>query len=128
MLIERINQKHKHSISIGGSYIHQAHTKDLRNHAASSGIEERVNKLLVTIYINALNFDAADALFSKHIKPYIATFGEEDMQLLIEGIGNNNQTYLRGRANSNHSMVVDRAREVIAGFDVSKYDFLPQPK
>jgi hypothetical protein len=126
LLVNRINEKHKYSL--GGSEIHQAHTKDLRKHASSAGIVERVNRLLVTIYINAASFDAADALFSKHIKPYISTFGEDDILLLIEGIGDNNQTHWRGRASTDHSMVVDRAIEVITSFDVTKYDFLPQPK
>ena len=124
-LINKINSEYKHSVS--DSTIHQSHVKDLRYHAKSAGIEDKVNRLLVTIYINSQNYDAADALFSKHIKPYIGSFLGDDMTLLIEGIGNNNQTHRRGRANSDHSLVVQRATDVIPGFDVTEYSFLPQP-
>ena len=124
-LINRINDEHEHALT--SSDIHQSRIRDLRNHAKSAGIEDQVNKLLVTIYINSLNFDAADGLFSKYIKPYLDSFSEEDIQHLIDGIGNNNQTHWRGRANTDHSLVVQRATDIIAGFDVTAYDFLPQP-
>ncbi len=124
-LISRINTEYSHSLV--GSNIDQLRIKDLRNHAKSAGIEDRVNNLLITIYINSKNFDSSDELFSKCIKPYVDSFSGEDVQLLVNGIGKNPQTYWRSRANSDHSLVVQRAKEVIPGFDVTEYEFLPKP-
>ena len=81
--------------------------------------------LLVTMYVNSMNFDAADSIFAKFIKPYLDNFEESDVLQLINGIGENNQTYWRGRANSDHKLVIARAKEVVSGFNVSKYSYLP---
>lgn len=115
-----------HNKSFGDAHkIHRNHIRDLMKHAESAGIKERINKLLVTMYINSKNFDAADSIFSQFIKPYIETFGSEDMLSLIDGIKNNAQTVRRGRAATDHELVVKRANEVLDGFDNTKYDFLP---
>ncbi len=125
MLIKYILEKHEHSF--GGTYkINQDHIKDLKAHASSAGIESEIYKLLVIMYINATNFDAGDSLFAKFIKPYISKLSSNNIEALIEGIELNNQTYWRSQADSDHAMVIDRAKEVIDGFDVKKYTFLPQ--
>ncbi|WP_147336813.1 hypothetical protein [Pseudomonas abyssi] len=127
MLINLI--KTNHECSFGGAHkIHINHVHDLMRHAESAGIKSRINKLLVIMYINATNFDAADSLFSQFIKPHVSKFDKADIELLIEGIGNNNQTHWRGRADSDHRLVVERALEVIDEFDISEYRFLPEPE
>lgn len=127
MLVNLIKTDYEHSF--GGSHkIHINHIHDLMRHAESAGIKSRINKLLVVMYINAINFDAADSLFSQFIKPNISKFDQAEMNLLIEGIGNNNQTHRRGRADGDHALVVERAVEIIDGFDVSEYRFLSEPE
>ena len=126
MLILKINTNHKHSFGETHT-IHQNHINDLKGHASSAGIRENINKLLVTMYINSVNFDAADALFSKFIKPYLDSFSCADIELLINGIGENNQTYWRSRGNTDHQLIVSKANEKIDGFDLKKYSFLPTP-
>jgi len=126
MLILQINTNHKHSFGEAHT-IHENHINDLKNHASSAGIRENINKLLVTIYINSTNFDAADTLFSKFIKPYLDNFSRTDIELLISGIGENKQTYWRSRSNADHQLIVSKASKSIDGFDVNAYSFLPAP-
>ncbi|EMC9464671.1 hypothetical protein [Pseudomonas aeruginosa] len=125
MLVKHINQYHK--LAFGGAHnIHRNHINDLRQHASSAGIKNDINKLLVTMYVNSLNFDAADVLFAQFIKPFIENFSAEDVELLIIGIGENNQTHWRGRANEDHKAVVAKASELIKDFDPSKFSYLPK--
>ena len=124
MLIKYIEDNHK--CCFGGKFdINVNHIKDLTRHAESAGIKYRTNKLLITMYVNANDFDAADSLFSKYIRPNISNFNREDIENLIEGISNNNQTHWRGKAESDHKLVVKRAKEVIDDFDSSSYRYLP---
>lgn len=124
MLIKYINKYHK--LAFGGAHnIHRNHINDLRRHASSAGIKNDINKLLVTMYVNSLNFDAADVLFAQFIKPFIEDFSAKDIDFLIMGIGENNQTHWRGRANEDHKAVVAKASELIKDFDVSKFNYLP---
>ena len=124
MLIAHIESDYKRALR--STSISQSHIKDLIRHASSAGVKESVNKLLIKIYVNAADFDAGDSLFAKFIKPHISQFHSEDVQELIKGIGENNQTHWRGRAASDHEIVVKRAEEVIVDFDVCDYNFLPQ--
>lgn len=78
------------------------------------------------MYINSTNFDAADTLFASFIKPHISNFEKLDVEFLISGIGENNQTHWRGGAKSDHKLIVDRALEIVDGFDVKEYAYLPQ--
>lgn len=124
MLIKYINKYHK--LAFGGTHnIHRNHINDLRRHASSAGIKNDINKLLVTMYVNSLNFDAADVLFAQFIKPFIEDFSAKDIDFLIMGIGENNQTHWRGRANEDHKAVVAKASELIKDFDASKFNYLP---
>lgn len=124
LLIKHIETNHKNSFGCSHK-IHTNHINDLAWHASSAGIKNKINMLLVTMYVNSMNFDAADSIFAKFIKPYLDNFEESDVLQLINGIGENNQTYWRGRANSDHKLVIARAKEVVSGFNVSKYSYLP---
>lgn len=125
MLISYITKNHEHAF--GGQHtIHRSHINDLLRHASSAGIKKNVYKLLAIMYVNSINFDAADSLFVSFIKPHISNFEKNDVELLISGIGKNNQTHWRGRAASDHKMIVNRALEVIDGFNVKEYVHLPQ--
>jgi len=125
MLVAYINKNHAQAF--GDTHtIHRNHIQDLRGHANSAGVEGHVNKLLVTMYVNAINFDASDVIFSQFIKPYIEGFSAEDIKSLLEGVGKNSQTYRRSRANEDHKLVVAQARKIIKDFDASAYDFLPK--
>lgn len=123
-LIKYIEENHKHAFGAKNK-IHPNHVNDLLRHASSAGIRKKVNSLMATMYINSANFDAADMIFSRFIKPNVMSFEAKDIELLIEGIGKNNQTYWRGRADSDHEMIIKRAQEVIEDFDSTRYSFLP---
>lgn len=125
MLIIYITKNHPHGFG-GKNTIHRNHINDLMHHASSAGIKKNIYKLLAIMYINSIDFNAADAIFANFIKPHIGNFEKSDVELLISGIGNNHQTHWRGRANSEHQMIVERASEIIDGFDVKKYAHLPQ--
>ncbi|MFZ2171209.1 MAG: hypothetical protein WAW61_16425 [Methylococcaceae bacterium] len=126
MLIAHIETNYEHSF--GSTHnISQSHIKDLRAHASSSGIESNIYRLLITMYVNSANFDAGDSLFTKFIKPFVNKFSADDVNALIKGIGENNQTYWRSRAENDHKMIVERAKEILDGFNISEYSFLPQP-
>ncbi|WP_130537647.1 hypothetical protein [Thiomicrorhabdus indica] len=127
LLVQLIKDDYQYSFG-GKNKIHISHIKDLIRHAESAGIKNHINKLLIVMYINATNFDAADQMFSQFIKPYITVFDASDIQLLIDGIGENNQTHWRGRGDGDHRLVVERALEVLDDFDVSEYRHLPEPE
>ena len=126
MLITYVDENH--NCTFGNSNtINRNHINDLIRHASSAGIKKKIYSLLVVMYINADDFDAADMLFSTFIKPHISSFEKIDIESLILGISNNNQTHWRSRANTDHALIVDRADEVLDEFDVKKYTYLPQP-
>lgn len=102
-----------------------SHIKDIRRHATSEGIEEDLYDLQVNMYINSVNFNAADWQFSNFIEPFLNKFSAANILNLIDGIEKNNQTYWRGRSNIDHKMIVSRAKEVIPDFDKSLYTYLP---
>ncbi len=124
MLVQYIDDHHKHEFG-AIHLIHINHINDLIRHASSAGIKIKIYELLVTMYINAMNFDAADTIFSNYIKPHVDKFEKVDIELLISGIGENNQTHRRS-ANSDHKLVVDRAQNVIDEFNIENYGYLPQ--
>lgn len=125
MLVHYISEKHTNKFG-GAHKIHRNHINDLRTHASSAGIQRKVNILLITMYINSVDFDAGDSLFACFIKPYMSDFSANELQALIKGIGDNNQTYGRSRGVGDHRLIVDQAKKMISGFNVSAYPFLPQ--
>ncbi len=78
------------------------------------------------MYINSLNYDAADSLFEL-LETRLPKFSKQNLEMLLAGIGKNNQTYGRGRAVKDHASISTRCLEVFGeDFDLSKYHFLPE--
>ena len=123
LLVENINKNHNMTFGRTGE-ISRAHINDVRQNAIKSGKKSDMNILLSTMYLNAVDFDAADKLFAQFIKPFIDDYTKDDLVFLLEGIGINNQTYLRSRASNDHKLVLDRAKIEIFNFDPTRYDFL----
>lgn len=97
------------------------HLGDVFMHAKSAGVLPLMNSLYTTMYINSTDFNTADELF-KHVEGNLDEYTREDMELLLKGIDNNNQTYWRGRASSDHQKVVDRCKVLFgAEFDPTSY-------
>ena len=78
----------------------------------------------IKIYGSSMNFNSADALFEIIIKPNIEYFEENHINLLLEEIEKNEQTYRSSRSRADHQLVIDRASCVIGSFDPSNYTFL----
>lgn len=127
LLCESIEKHYKFAFGSDKAKINKNHISDLLEHAKSAGVEKQLNRLLITMYINSQNFDAADFLFDTFIEENISKFEKDELDLLLEGIENNNQTYWRGKAKSDHQKILKRCIAVYGeDFDQDKYSHLPE--
>lgn len=115
----------------------QANNRCMSSHSVSTEIIEEIKSrcfdcsekqlfynFCIKIYGSSIDFDSADALFEIIIKPNIEYFEENQINLLLEEIEKNEQTYWRSRSRADHQLVIDRASCVIGNFDSSNYNFL----
>jgi hypothetical protein len=84
--------------------------------------QQNACKLIGAYYGASGNFNDADARFSQAVKSRLHLFDAEAMRFMLELIEENNQTYGRGRASSEHAEVRARALAIDPNFDFTAYD------
>lgn len=90
--------------------------------AASAGLEDKACCLPAAAYYRASCFDDADNRFEAIVEPFLPRFGKESLTALLEGIESNGQTYGRGRARSQHQIVLAQCKKVFGEtFDLGPY-------
>ena len=78
-------------------------------------------KLMAAYYGTSGSYNSADSRFQSTIQPNLELFDSEAFHYLIKEIEANNQTYHRGRAEGDHSKIVEQIKEVDPEFDYSNY-------
>lgn len=77
---------------------------------------------LMGIYYGAsANFDAADSRFQNTILPNLQSFDTAAMHSLLRSIEKNDQTFYRGRAESDHKKIIEQITLLDPNFDYSEY-------
>jgi hypothetical protein len=94
----------------------------LRDASDSDEWTRRVVGLAISHYATSANYDTADQRFSTAITPLLGDFRYQDCITLIERIQENDQTYGRGRAYSDHRRLRARTTELDATFNPAAYD------
>ncbi len=83
--------------------------------------EKAIVRLANKYYIASWSFSMADERFSEVIRTALEFYTLEDCKELIEGIEQNDQTYLRNKAGSDHKLVYERIRQLDPTFNFDGY-------
>lgn len=75
----------------------------------------------ISVYVTSPNFNAADARFRQAVLPFLDEYSHEQMALLLEGIESNNQVYHRGRAATDHALILQAAERLSPPLDWRAY-------
>lgn len=78
-------------------------------------------KLMAAYYCASGSFNTADSRFQNSILPNLELFDIEALKFLLENIKPNNQTYHRGRAETDHNKIIERIATVDSTFDYSEH-------
>lgn len=78
-------------------------------------------KLMAAYYCASGSYNAADSRFQSSIQPNLELFDIEALQFILENIRLNNQTYHRGRAETDHRKIIERIATIDSTFDYSKH-------
>jgi hypothetical protein len=78
-------------------------------------------KLMGAYYAKSGSFNTADSRFQNAIQPNLSLFDTDALGFMLERIETNNQTFHRGRAESDHTKIIDRIAEIHANFDYSRF-------
>lgn len=77
-------------------------------------------KLMGAYYAVSASFNTADSRFQNAIQPNLKLFDAKALSFTLERIEQNNQTFHRGRAESDHAQFIKRITEIDPAFDYSK--------
>lgn len=78
-------------------------------------------KLIGAYYAKSRSFNTADSRFQNAIQPNLSLFDTDAIIFMIEHIETNNQTFHRGRAETDHNMIIERIAELTDNFDYSRF-------
>ncbi|AYO01032.1 hypothetical protein D8767_19595 [Pseudomonas sp. LTGT-11-2Z] len=78
-------------------------------------------KLMGAYYARSGSFNTADSRFQNAIQPNLSLFDADALRFMLERIVVNNQTYHRGRAETDHNQIIARISEVDENFDYSNF-------
>ncbi|MCE0915621.1 hypothetical protein [Pseudomonas sp. NMI760_13] len=78
-------------------------------------------KLMGAYYGVSRSYNTADSRFQSSIQPNLKTFDIEALNFLLQQIKANNQTYHRGRAEADHTKIVERITEIDPTFDYGEH-------
>lgn len=96
--------------------------------ADQANVRQETLRIAIKIYCASGGFNTADSAFARFIRPHAEELDAARMVELLEGIERNSQTYWRGRARTDHSLLKTRADAL--GIDLAPYsnfrDSLPQ--
>lgn len=95
--------------------------EELKGISDSPEWEKTIRHLANKYYVASLSYDTADWRFTEAIRTNISKYELDDCIELIEGIQNNDQTWSRGRARSDHQLLKDRVISLEAMFDFGQY-------
>lgn len=88
--------------------------------AEQENLKQQALGVAIKLYCASAGFNTADSIFARFIRPHAAEFDTTRMIDLLAGIESNSQTYWRGRARTDHSLLNDRANEL-------EMDLIPYP-
>lgn len=85
----------------------------------AEGLKQEMMEIAAKLYCTSGGFNSADSNFARFILPHVPEFDVQRLNNLLAGIEGNNQTYWRGRAQSDHLLIKNRAIEL--GIDLTPY-------
>ncbi|MEY3479819.1 MAG: hypothetical protein RIQ71_594 [Verrucomicrobiota bacterium] len=97
---------------------------DLLDAAREFGVESKALDIAITQFGQSISFDMADGYFTSLIKPLLPHFSKDQLVELVKAIESNGQIHGRGRAASQHRLIVN----VLDGVFAKKFDYAPYPK
>lgn len=95
--------------------------EELKRVSDSPEWEKTIRHLANKYYVASLSYDTADWRFTEAIRSNIAKYELDDCIELIKGIQNNDQTWSRGRARSDHQLLKDRLLAIDTTFDFGQF-------
>lgn len=91
--------------------------RDIEEFAAA----EDLKGFLIEIYINSYNYYLADWHFNLLIRPNLKYMNSRNIEYLLTGIEDNDQTYQRSSAFFEHKLILDHIESTGFNVDVEKY-------
>lgn len=83
----------------------------LHDVAAENGVADIVHQLGILYYGRSGNFNRADDVYSKAVRPFLSEYTLDSFRSLLSTIETNYQTYNRGLARRDHSEIAVAVRE-----------------
>lgn len=73
---------------------------------------QSIYQIAASVYCDSRSYNSADSNFQTHVSPFVSKYSKETVDIILQGIEVNNQTYGRGRSQTDHSLIRDRATEL----------------
>lgn len=89
---------------------HEITIKMLHTYYTEVGYIDKINKLLIKKYSEAISFNMADISFKRYIEPYYTKFTDNNLISFFEETNNNSQLNSRGRARSENSIIKEEVQ------------------
>ena len=81
-------------------------------------------ELKIMYYVISSSFKQADLRFPKCIEPYLDSYTEQELIMLLEGINSNDQIYKRNKFSDDDKLVIEKAMEKYPNISLMNYDNL----
>lgn len=94
---------------------------DVFSRALTEGRRDLAYNFLIKMFGKSNQYDIADSRFDNLIKPYIDSFNEKELKLIVEQINGNAQIYGRRKARETNRLIKNKIDEVNDKFDFSEY-------
>ncbi len=72
----------------------------------TSAEKERLLSIFIKCYIKSYSYDFSDLVFQNLIKPHLQIFSDKQIEELLHGIDNNQETYSRRNAPQDHKLIL----------------------
>lgn len=109
--------KEMKNVEVNNYVIEILHQRGIENEEVES-----FNNLMITLYGISPLFKYADTRFQNFILPYLANFSKTNLLALLELIEDNDQTYRRWGAESDHRLIFEKCKVVIGkDFEIERF-------